>query len=317
MDNIVLQLQTAPATESATESGMTTYRKELIRVGQYVKDSIGLAFEVTRETLKHWVDTFDRWTANGNKVPIPLGHGAADKPEANQGWVKQMVVDGDSLFGTMELKDRQLALTTDVSIFVPGEHVDGRGNKYTQPIAHVALCTDPVIPGLKGFEQLSLSLGDSQVDKKKVAKLLGLAEDTDEAGILAAIVKATKKAPDKSLALTTTSTPASGALVKLVVDNRNIKVGALVKAGVITPAIETAIKEQYTKAEPLALSLSGGWDDGFDFLVRILTENKTVPLGEKSAAQLLELANTRAQGEQNPIAADVNRRRAEAGMDKS
>ncbi len=319
MKNYVLHLQTAPAVlefDKTTTPHMHRFRKELIRVGQYVKESAGLAFEVTRKTLEHWVATFERWSINGNKVPIPLGHDAADNPEKNQGWVKNLLVVGDSLFAIMELIDPAMALTTDVSIYVPAKFVDGKGRTYVQPIAHVALCTNPVVPGLKGFEQLSLSneSGELKMDKKKIAKLLGLAEDADEAAIMAAITK-TKAAPAKALSQAS-ELSTKDPIVNLVRENRAIKVAGLVKAGLITPAAKTAIEEQYTQPESLALTLSGGWDDGFDFLLRIIAENKTVPLGENSNGQLLELTNTRAVGEVNPIAADVEKRRTEAGMDK-
>ncbi len=314
-NSIALHLTNEPASVMKDGTHLTRYKKELIKVGKYVKTSASFAFEVTQDMLIHWKDTFKRWIENGNKVPIPPGHAAVNEPEKNQGWVLDMFVEGASLFGILELAKPELALTTDVSIFVPADFIDGHGQKYVQPITHIALCTNPVIPGLKAFQELSLSNGDSNMNTKKLAKMLGLPEDADETTIMAAVKKANTKAPDKALSQTG-STPASGPLVKLVAENRTIKLSGLLKAGLITPATLTAIEEQYTKTEPLTLSLSGGWDDGFDFLVRILTENKAVALGEKSKAQLLELSNTLATGEVNPIAADVDKRRSEAGLDK-
>lgn len=317
MDNVMLRLATEPASIMMQTAGLTRYTKELIKIGSYVKDSAALAFEVTHDTLVHWRDTFHRWIANGLKVGIPLGHDAADKPEKNQGWVLDMYVEGDALVGVLELKDPELALTTDVSIFVPGQHTDGRGNKYVQPIQHVALCTNPVIPGLKGFEQLSLSEGVSSMKlNETLCKMLDLKDADDDAIVAAVKAKSAtpgKKDADKVLSQELT---ALSPLVKLVQDNRGIKISALVGAGLISPAVKTAIEEQYIKPESLALSMSSGHDDGFDFLVKIIAENKTVPLGEKTAAQLLELANTRAAGEANPIEKDVTRRRTEAGLDK-
>ena len=319
MQNMTLQLATKPAKvvtyPASTNRAMggkhlTRYRKELIKVGQYVKDSVGLAFEVTADTLRHWKETFDRWIKNGNKVPIPLGHSAADDPGKNQGWVRGMFVEGDSLVGILELANPELALTTDVSIFVPVDHTDGTGEKYDQPIAHVALCTCPVIPGLEGFQQLSLSLGDVTMSlKEKLAKALDVAADSDEDAIMKAFeaVKAKGNNQDVELAHTT-PTKASAPLVKLVCENRSGKVAQLVSAGLLTPAAKTAIEEQYMKPEAVSLSLSGGWDDGFDFLVKIIAENQPVPLVVRTGVQLLELANVRAQGEANPVKADIDRR---------
>ena len=320
MQNMTLQLATAPAVkefDKTTTPHMYRYRKELIKVGNYVKDSADLAFSVTRKTLEHWRDTFQQWRLNGNKVPIPLGHAAADSPEKNVGWVVGMQLDGDSLYGIMELIDPTLALTTDVSIFVPAQQVDGRGQRFVQPIVHVALCTNPVIPGLKGFEQLSLSLsqGDMKMTlKETLCKSLGVKADLSDDAIMLALEAVKQKTPVKEKKLSQGGV--SDPLVKLVAENRGIKVSALVTAGLLTPAAKTAIEEQYMKPEALTLSLSGGWDDGFDFLVKVLSENKPVGLGEKTGAQLLELANTRARDETNPVTADVDRRREAAGLNK-
>ncbi len=320
MLNMTLQLATKPATViSAPDQGqkrLTRYRKELIKVGQYVKTSAGLAFSVTLDTLHHWQTSFDRWIKNGNKVPIPLGHGAAGDPGKNQGWVRSMFVEGDSLIGILELSNPELALTTDVSIFVPVDHIDGRGQKYDQPIAHVALCTDPVIPGLEGFQQLSLSLGEVTMTlKEKLAKSLGVAADTDEDALIKAFeaVKTAGAVIDKSnkqdvLLAQAAQTAPSSPIIKLVCESRGVKVSNLVSAGLLTPAAKTAIEDQYMKPEKVSLSLSGGWDDGFDFLVQMIAENHPVALGAKTGAQLLELANTRAEGEVNPIKADIDKR---------
>ena len=224
-----------------------------------------------------------------------------------------MFVEGDSLIGILELSNPELALTTDVSIFVPVDHIDGRGVKYDQPIAHVALCTDPVIPGLEGFQQLSLSLGDVTMTlKEKLVKSLDIAADTDDDAIMKAFeaVKTGGKVINKQnvvLAQTAQTAPSSP-LIKLVCESRGVKVSNLVSAGVLTPAAKTAIEDQYMKPERVSLSLSGGWDDGFDFLVQIIAENTPVVLGAKTGAQLLELANTRAKGEVNPIKADIDKR---------
>lgn len=319
MENLTLQLQTKPAivmydVMSGHGNHFIRYKKELIKVGKYVKDSTKQAFEVTSTMLDHWVKEFSRWVGNGNRVPIPLSHDKAGDAEANRGWVTMLQRTGDSLFGVLELLDPELALMSDVSIYVPAEVVDGRGVHYIQPITHVALCTNPVVPGLGDFEQLSLSLGDTEMNlKERLSKLLGL-KDGDEDAIVSAVetAKATPaKAEDKTLSLAA-QTPTNATLVKLVVENRGIKLAGLVKAGLITPAVKTAIEGQYMEPDSLALSLSVDGDDGFDFLVKILTENTPVALGEKTQAQLLELSNTRAKEEESPLVANMLKLRKEA-----
>ncbi len=85
-------------------------------------------------------------------------------------------------------------------------------------------------------------------------------------------------------------------MIEAIAENRRLKISGLVEAGLITPAIKTVIEEQYMKPKMLASSLPDGRDDNFDFLMKILTENKPVKLGEQTGVQLLELPNIRAQG---------------------
>jgi len=138
------------------------FTKELIRCGQFVKQADGLQFEVTPDLLTHWAKTAAAYLSAGNKIPVPATH--TDNPEANRGWVVDVFAEGRSLFGTIDLVGEgiKLAGTCDVSIYSPPELVDGAGNRYVRPIVHVALCTDPVIPGLKGFVPIETSRGSTR-----------------------------------------------------------------------------------------------------------------------------------------------------------
>ncbi len=129
------------------------FTKEVIRAGRYVKAADGLSFQVTLETLDHWVSVFRAMRAAGVRVPVPVTH--TDDPEANRGWLVDLQRSGESLVGTIDLVGAdaiRLAGTCDVSIYSPAEHIDGHGNRYVRPILHVALCTDPVVPGLSPFQ---------------------------------------------------------------------------------------------------------------------------------------------------------------------
>ena len=166
----ILALDTRPslpiAAESVTEDGQPVrrFRKELIRTGSYVKASEGLEFEVTATQLDKWALTFSQMKANGVKVPVPAGH--TFDVEKNRGWVVDMFRDGATLIGVIDLIGEAIALagTSDVSIYSPPELVDGHGNRYEWPITHVALCTDPVIPGLGGFVPIAASQGATPVN---------------------------------------------------------------------------------------------------------------------------------------------------------
>ena len=314
MDNYILQLQTPKSKILSFDGLMPKFRKELIKVGNYIKDSTSQSFTVAQDTLNHWVKTFDLWLANGNKVSIPNSHNEAGNAVENQGWVTRLYVEGQSLFGEMELLNPELALTSDVSIYVPEEVVDGKGIKYSWPITHIALTTCPVIPGLESFEKLELSKGDAKMNVlKTVSTKLGLSGDkATEANVLLALDKLL--VPAKIPAKEVTATDINPAVTKLVSENREIKLSGLVKAGLITPACKDVIVAKYVEGKAVALELSQKQDDGaFDFLYDILAKNDPVALKEKTGVQSLELANT-AANKPNPIQADVNKRRATAGL---
>ena len=186
---------------------MHRFKKELIRKGKFVKESDGIEFEVTDETLDHWSREFARMKSAGVRVPVPIKHLSpklengvetydADDPASNGGWLQDVVRDGDSLYGVIDLIDPQLALTSDVSIFTPPKLVDGKGNTYVRPISHVALCTNPVIPGLGDFIPLAASRTTSKetkMDYTKIAEALEVLGEINDGNaeevILAGITK--------------------------------------------------------------------------------------------------------------------------------
>lgn len=346
MDNYILMMQTFPASRIELGSGLVRFRKELIRVGKYVKESTGQKINVTLDLLKHWVNEYNRWIAGGNKCPIPLGHERENQPEFNRGWVTSLFVEGNSLYGLLDLSDESLALTTDVSIAVPNKITDGKGVEYNQPIVHVALTTMPVVGGLEGFTKLSLNLGVpvmneflkkiaaklklskvdpteddilaaikvEEVDLSKVAVALKLSEDATEEEILAAIKPVEAIKPEK-VELSVPVAPAPQ-VVKLVAENREIKLSGLVKAGIITPAVKDVIAARYTADKAVSLELSKGDDSGFDFVYNILAQNNPVALAEITGVQVpsLELSNKSKDEPENATLKDVNRRRKAAGL---
>jgi hypothetical protein len=346
---VLLSLRTAPAlslSDSRQESGVPvqTFRKEVVRTGEYFKASDGISFKVTPAMLDHWALIFSQFTQAGNKVPVPLTHDDPGNPGNNRGWVKSMYRDGDSLFANMDLigvDGPKLALTSDVSIFSPPEYTDGKGNKYLRPITHVALCTDPVIPGLKPFEAIAASLntkGSSNMNK--IAKALGLKEDASEEDILAAISKLSKSEKDLEAILSAKTTDLTAKvaaleeatkktaalelslnpkkpepiLLKLAGENRGTKLSALVAAARITPAVKDKLAKVFVDGDALALSLSRG-DETFDQVVAALADNNPVELKELSGQQALELAGGPAKGtEKNAVQKNLAKRRAAAGI---
>lgn len=312
-NSMILQLQTLQAVSVGFgNSGLTQFRKEVIKVGKYVHPATKKVFEVTIDLLNHWVSTFNRWIGAGNQVPIPLGHSKVNNPESNAGWVTALAVEEDSLFGIMELSDPKLSLTTDVSLCVDGEVTDGKGNKYTNIITHIALCTDPVIAGLGKFMKLSLSKGETDMKfLKKIAEALGIKDKEPTEELVLSALKEKVEPMEKKQEL---SQEVTDPVVKLVSENRAIKLANLVKAGLITPAIKDVITAQYVETKALALSMASKQEDGFDLLYKVLAENKsTTLLDEQTGVQSLELAN-QSTNQPNVMKKEVDKRREAAGL---
>ena len=159
------------------------FRKEVIYTGQFVKPSpdSDLHFEVTDDTLKNWTAVFSDMKQDGVKVYMPAGH--TNKPDSNRGWVENFEIapskhhpEKNALYMVADvIGDDGLALVgrSDVSLYSPGQLKAGNGKTYKRPIVHVAVCTDPVIPGLGEWEAIAASLTPWD---EKTDKVLELAE---------------------------------------------------------------------------------------------------------------------------------------------
>lgn len=314
-------------------------RKEIMRTGSYFKAADGLSFEIDTDILDHWASTCEEYLAAGNRIPVPATHYDSENPESNRGWVTGMERSGESLYAFMDLfgPDRKsietLAAVSDVSIFVPPERVDGHGKMFVRPITHVALCTDPVIPGLEQFEVLAASHAATKkeqtmkLDLAKISAALNITEamteENAESLILSAAATLTGKVTAAEAKVTTAETEvatlklshspkkADPVLVSLAAENRSHKLDALVSAARITPAVREKLAKHYINADTLSLSLGSGGKDGFDEIVEALKDNDPVVLGEQSGRQVLELSHP-GKAAVNPVVADAERRAKEA-----
>ena len=67
--NIILHYRGLPAIRLSGDKATTKrFKKDLIRVGRFVKKAEGITFEVTQENLEHWVETFNEMKKNGVRV---------------------------------------------------------------------------------------------------------------------------------------------------------------------------------------------------------------------------------------------------------
>lgn len=333
-----------PVSSVRIEDGVPVhrYKKEVIRTGAFYKESDSLKFTVTPETLDHWVKVFQEWITNGNKVPIPEGHSAESDPSKNRGWVLDLFREADSLFAIMDLYGEdapRIAATSDVSICSLPEAVDGKGAKYNRPITHIALCTDPVIPGLSKFEAIVASRKETSMNIKKLAKMLGLSLSEDEKDeeveekVEAAIKKLSadqkaylemkaKEDEDKKKKASQEddedvddddekTIAASHMVIKLSAENRQIKLDKLLESNKITPEVHDMLSKKYTDEQGLRLSFQKGGDD-FDDVFTMFAKNDPVQLGEKSGPQPIVLADLLKGKKGNPLLDDAESRSKKA-----
>jgi DNA-binding ferritin-like protein len=92
------------------------------------------------------------------------------------------------------------------------------------------------------------------------------------------------------------------AVVRLVHENRTMKLNNLIQGGNITPAVAGELNKVFNDPNSLELSLSQG-DDRFDDVVKILAHNDTVSLREKTGAQTTVKLSSEVEekDEENPL----------------
>lgn len=155
---------------------MPTFNKEILKPGTYTVlglDGSRRVEEITPQRIRKWVAAFNAMKSRGIHIPAPWGHKLDIKagtktdaplsdPRNNAGFWNELAFDETTgrLTGVLEvpeIADAEKVGTTikEVSPLVQAGWVDGLGNKYDEAILHIALCTNPVIPGQENFEPVS------------------------------------------------------------------------------------------------------------------------------------------------------------------
>lgn len=308
----------------ADEAAPLNFRKELIYAGDLtLQDHNGKRFQrkIERAMLEHWEKTSNALIANGNEIPLPVGH--TREPSAKKGTVLKLAVEknsrgGDGLFAYGQFNDAAAAKDygrAQVSIWVDEKYVDGHGKEYASPIRHVALTDYPIVPKLDKFEAMPAiaasllsppTTKENDMNIREIAKKAGVKltdEDKDEAisvklgahietmsTRLAELEKSAKEKP----AETKTDPPkkVAAGILSMARDNRTMKLDKLVTDCKITPAVKDELVKQYCSDDSLSLALADDGkpaiNDGFDSVLAALAKNEPViSMKEKSGAQTL------------------------------
>jgi hypothetical protein len=140
------------------------YAKELLREGKLYD---GKKYHtITPEILENCVTQFKRMQEAGKTVSFHSEHEYT--PESKVGELEDMWLDRDDdgqlgIFGKVHfleaLSDERVGVLTscDVSVEIPKQMYDGKGNLYTMPVKRVAVTADPVVMGMEPFLRLSLN----------------------------------------------------------------------------------------------------------------------------------------------------------------
>ncbi len=306
--------------------------KDLIREGEWHKGS--QVHTVTPDRLDRWAATFGKMADKGIMVPMPVSH--TNDPTANRGRICSMFVDKDdkgraTLYGECEFIGEDamaLAGRTQVSIATEPDFHAGDGSKFEDAIVHVALVTDPVVPGQGGFVKLTASRGgvvnapvfrlteDKPMDFKKLSAELGIdpATMTDEnaEGLMLSAIGVLKTNAAKAAEQATTITSLQASLaeksktvevdpdaMEMAVESVHTRFDALISAGKLTPAARTDLELALCgtdKARPaMCLSRKAATAAGLtapiaDAVLKALDKNCPKLLGEKALSQGLTLA---------------------------
>lgn len=149
----------------------------------------GKKVNLTPQRFKSWADKFQTLKAQGESFGVPWGHFQDAGPSAKQflashfnaGYINDISVDADNklnlvldcpglsqgpngtLLGKAELADGSKVETVikEVSPGIWDSWTDGKGNKHTDLVGHVALTMKPIVAGQSGFEAFSAELPDS------------------------------------------------------------------------------------------------------------------------------------------------------------
>lgn len=124
---------------------------------------------VTSEHVKHWYEQGNKMLSAGLTVPVPCEHDfqahpmtPAEKLKNNAGWVKEYILKNDRLFSVIDVQDEDLAkkLPTTVRWTSPWftSFTDGKGHKWDNVIAHVALTTRPRIVDQAPFPSIAAAM---------------------------------------------------------------------------------------------------------------------------------------------------------------
>lgn len=252
------------------------FKKDMIRVGEYVHPVHKWSMDVTPERLYRWLGAYKKMRENGVDVEIVKDH--SDSADDIVGYVIDMMVEENSedklaLFGIHEMRGEAAihlaGICKNVSVYIDKDYIDGERRSYGEAIVHSSLCQQPVVPGQDAFIPIAASAaGGSKVPimtlkfsqekekmdeklLKQIQELLGADESLTEDTLLDRLTKKLSSLNDKIEEATKQNTKLTGEI-------ESLKASAANKDGEVK--IDPNLAEQMgtTAKEQLSLLVKAG-----------------------------------------------------------
>lgn len=146
-------LFTASAPSEEMPSGWKLWRKDVIRVGEFIHPKTGKRISVTPERCRLWVEASRRIRGAGNDIELVLDHGTSARDVI--GYERGLEFDGKTVYATLLTRDAHGAgivqRCRNVSVGLTPDYIDGSGSHFGEAIAHHAVCQQPVVNNQKDF----------------------------------------------------------------------------------------------------------------------------------------------------------------------
>jgi len=175
------------------------FKKPIVNTGVYaIPTSEGTKkVSITKDRLHHWATQFDGMKDAGISVPAPWSHskdalpiqmgsdGTLPRSDINAGWWDKLWVDGDTLWGELNVPSNEDAIkigksVRESSVYVRPEFNDGSGNKWKDSLMHIALVTHPIENKQDNFQPVEADGGGISLSMSQLTEPLTMAEEKVE-----------------------------------------------------------------------------------------------------------------------------------------
>lgn len=175
------------------------FKKPIVNTGVYAVPSPegSKKVSITKDRLNHWTSQFNDMKSAGISVPAPWSHsqealpiqmgsdGTLPRSDINAGWWDKLWVDGDTLWGELDIPSNEDAVkigrsVRESSIYVRPEFNDGSGNSWKDSLMHIALVTHPIENGQDNFQPVEANGEGISLAMSQLTEPLSMAEEKVE-----------------------------------------------------------------------------------------------------------------------------------------